>query len=112
VTDAYAGTSVRQLIPKLVSLTLSYLDFLPAVEQDMLSVLQGRRERKIDLERLVIKRCRVRGANNDTTGFKELVEDVKWIDVEEMSSGDDASYEDQDSDESDYSLNEYDRYFF
>jgi len=112
VTDTYAGKSAQQPVHKLVSLTLSDLDFLLATEQDMLAVLQGRRDCKVGLERLIIQRCRVRRANNDTLGFKELVGKVEWINVDEMGSYYDGSDEDPDSDESDYPLNEYDLYFF
>ena len=73
----------------------------------MLAVLQGRLDRKIGLEQLVIKGCRVRRANDDGLGFKELVQEVEWIDVEEVNSD-----EDLDSDESDYSPDGYFRYLF
>jgi hypothetical protein len=107
LTDTYAAKSTRQLIPKLASLTLSRLDFLFAAEQGMLDVLQGRRDCKIGLKRLVIRECRASRINYETLGFKELVGKVEWIDMEEMRSDYDSS-EDPDSDESDY----YDRYYF
>lgn len=78
----------------------------------MLAVLRGRRGCKIDLKRLVIQRCRVCRANDDTLGFKELVEEVEWIDVEQMGSDYDASDEDPDSDDSDYSRYEYDPLYY
>jgi len=80
------GDPAQQLLPKLVSLTLSRLDFLHGVVDGLLNFLRGRCNRGIGLERLVIQSCRVHRADDDTLGLEELVKETRWINQEVMGS--------------------------
>ena len=103
VVDTCADDPGQQLVPKLVSLTLSNLDFLHGMEEDILDVLRGRRDNNIGLERLIIRSCRVHRAHDDEGYFKGLVEEVKWVDVENVGTEYEGySDEDSDWDESDF----------
>jgi hypothetical protein len=84
--DLYTDDPAHRLVPKLVSLTLSRLDFLHGVVDDTLDFLQGRRNRKIGLKRLVIQSCRVHRDDDESLELEDLVKVIKWIDSEEMGS--------------------------
>ena len=89
-----------------MTLTLSRLDFLHGVEEDILDVLRGRRDRNIGLKRLSIQSCRVHRDHDDEGYFEGLVEEVEWIDVEDMGTDYEGTDEDPSEDESDY-ISEY-----
>jgi len=82
--DACIDDPARRLIQKLVFLTLSRLDFLHSVVDDVLDFLRGRRDRNIGLKRLVIQSCRVHSGDDESLGLKDLVKVIRWIDLEEM----------------------------
>jgi len=110
-TDVCTDDPAQRLIPKLVSLTLSRLDFLHGVVDDTLDFLQGRRNRKIGLKRLVIRSCRVHRDDDESLGLEELVKVVRWINSEEMGSDYERSDGGIDSDEFDCYLGGYGRAF-
>ena len=95
----YADDPGQQPVPQLASLTLSNLDFLHGVEEDILDILRGRRDHNIGLTKLVVQHCRVHRAHDDEGYFEGLVEEVKWIDVEVMGTDYEGSNEDPSEDE-------------
>ena len=53
------------------------------MDRDLLAFLKERRGKNVGLKRLVVESCRVHTIEEE---FGELVEEVKWINPEEMGS--------------------------
>ena len=99
ITDAHVDDPTQQPVPELGTLTLSHLDFLHEAVDDMTDVMRGRRDCKIGLKRLIVRLCRVSTADDDPSDLENLVEEIKWVDVEDMGLGYEGSDEDLGIDE-------------
>ena len=101
MTCAHADDPAQPVAPKLASVTLSRVDLLHGVCGVLLAFLRGRRDREVGLKRLVIRSCRV-PSEGALSGFKEVVKETEWSDLEEVGS-ECEGYEESDSEESDES---------
>ena len=82
--------------PKLEFLTLSNLDILFDCEDELLGILKGRRDRNIGLKKLVIRSCRVHKIEY-MARLMELVDEVKWDNLEVVGSDYDGTDDDTDA---------------
>ena len=83
MTSTHADNPGQPVAPKLASLTLSRLILIYGVHK-LLSYLRERKDREVGLKRLVVRACRVHSAE-DLSGFKEVVKEIEWSDLEEGS---------------------------
>ena len=69
-------------------MTLSYVDLLYGACDDLLSFLRKRDEKKAPIKKLTIQSCRVH-SEDDLPGFKDVVENVEYDDLEEALESED-----------------------
>jgi hypothetical protein len=87
-------TDAPQLVPKLVSLTLSHVDILYGSEEKLLDFLKGRVRLTGGLRKLVIRSCRVHEVGLESQ-LRDLVNSIKWDNV--TAVGRDYQWSEEDS---------------
>ena len=85
IAHTHADELTQVMMPKLTSLTLSRLDLVDGVCNNLLRSLQARRDKEVGLGRLTIRTCRVH-LEEDLSVFKGVVKEVEWSDLEEEGS--------------------------
>ena len=93
----------QQILPKLRSLTLSYLDILLGGADELLAFLERRRYNNVVLETLDIRSCQVH-TKEYILELMKLVESIAWDEVTMVSVDYEEEDDDTDTDELDDNL--------